>query len=270
MRRALWGIVLLALVLAACGADGGTDNTAETGQGELGLFDWNRDPDSIIVRLDSRPTQENPAYLLNSIPPCTLWGDGRLVWSTYDQYGAEELLEARITDDSVIRAFLEDIIERGFYDWEDEIIPPGEDNPVIETITVSLYGEVRTVKRFSFWPQNAYLEILKQCQQLSDTPVRVLPDAGWVSAYQVPRDTSAPSWLWPPNAPFTLQELAENGEERWLEGPLATEVWRSARERVGDIQVIERNGNAYEVAIVVPGYSRDKVLPPDQDPMADS
>lgn len=269
MRRMRWGIVLLALVLVACGGDG-QSNTSQTDGGQIGLFDWDRSPDAIIVRLDSRPNQESPAFLLNSIPPCTLWGDGRVVWSTYNQYGNEEILEARITDDAVIRAFLEDIIERGFYDWEDEIIPPSESDPIIETVTVSLYGEVRTVKRFSFWPQNAYIRILENCQQLSDTPVRVLPDAGWVSAYAVARDTSAPNWLWPPDAPFTLEELAASGEERWLEGPLATEVWLSAREQQGNVQVVERSGKAYHVAIVVPGYSRDRVLPPDQDPMADS
>ena len=103
------------------------------------------------------------------------------------------------------------------------------------------------------------------CQQLSDKPVQVLPQAGWISAYPVPRDTQAPSWLWPPDAPFTLDELAKQGESRWLEGSLATEVWRSARQIRGDIQVIEQNGNAFQVAVVVPGYSRDATAPPATD-----
>lgn len=261
MRRMLFLSVLVVLALAACN-DKGSDDKKSNSSGSLGLFDWNRDPNTIIVRLDSQPTQESPAFLLNSIPPCTLWGDGRIVWSTLDSTGAEEILEARVEDDIKIRTFLEDLINRGFYEWEDELIPPSTTNPTIESITVLLYNEVHTVRRFSFWPQNGYTQILDNCRSLSDKPVRVLPTGGWVSAYSVPRDPSTPGWLWPPTAPFTLKELSEKGESRWLEGPLATEAWRSARTTQGSAQVLEQSGKAYLVAIVVPGYSRDAASPP--------
>lgn len=257
MRRGWLLLALVVLLLAACG-----DNDKDGDGSQLGLFDWSRDPEFIVVRLDNRPTEESPASLLNSIPPCTLWGDGRVVWSTVGEYGAEDILEARVTDDAVIRAFLEDIIGRGFYEWEDELIPSSEGSPVIESITVSLYDETRTVRRYSSWPQNSYNQILERCGQLSNTPVRALPAAGWVSAYEIPRDPSAPSWLWPPDAPFTLRELAASQEERWLEHQLASEIWLSARERQGNIQVVERTGAAYQVAIVVPGYSRDAMAAP--------
>ena len=264
MRRSLLFLMLIVLVLAGCKGD--NDNTSSDANGDtdnaLGPFDWNRTADAIVVRLDSQPDQESPAFRLNNIPPCTVWGDGRVVWVNETGSSAEEVLEARIEDDK-IRAFLEDIINRGFYDWEDELIPPSTGNPVVETITVSLYNDVRTVRRFSIWPQSAYTHILENCRLLSESPVLVMPEAGWVSAYQVPRDPSMPNWLWPPDASFTLQELAENSQARWLEGPLATELWLSAREERGDAQILERNGNAYQVAIVVPGYSRDAALPPD-------
>lgn len=258
MRQVRLWVMLAAMGLAACGGEARQNST---GAGQLGLFDWKRDPQTLVVRLDSRPLADDPAFLLNSIPPCTLWGDGRVVWSTLDQYGSEEILEGRATD-AAIRAFLEDIIARGFYEWEDELVFASESTPVLESITVSLYDEVHTVRRYSYWPQNSFALILEKCQQLSDSPVRVLPTAGWVSAYRVPRNPSAPTWLWPANAPFTLAELADSQEERWLEGPLATEVWLNARERRGDVQVIERTGDAYQVAIVVPGYSRDALAPP--------
>ncbi len=264
MRRVLLCSLLIMLALAACSDKKSDDKEANSG-GQLGLFDWNRDPNTIVVRLDSQPNRESPSYLLNSIPPCTVWGDGHVVWSTTDATGAEEILEARIEDDATLRGFLEDIINRGFYDWEDELIPPSTLDPIIESVTVALYDEVHTVQRFSNWPQNGYAQILDNCRSLSDKPVRVLPTAGWVSAYSVPRDASGPSWLWPPTAPFTLKELAENGESKWLEGSLATEAWLSARETRGSAQVLEQTGEAYLIAIVVPGYSRDSAPAPTGD-----
>ena len=261
MRRVWLTVVVAGLVLAGCNSGKSSSNQNATSGGQFGPFDWSRDPNTILVRLDSQALRADPAFLLNSIPPCTVWGDGRVVWSTTDGNGSEDILEAR-ADDAAIRSFLEDIISRGFYTWEDELAPPSTTNAVVESLTVALYNEVRTIRRFTYWPQNGYAKILENCRQLSDKPVRVLPQAGWISAYPVPRDTQAPNWLWPPDAPFTLEELAEKGESRWLEGPLATEVWRSARQIRGDIQVVERSGNAFQVAIVVPGYSRDAAAPP--------
>jgi hypothetical protein len=252
----LIGLLLVGLILTACNNDDQSDQSSES-DGPLGLFDWKRDADTIVVRLDSQPNQETPAFYLNSIPPCTLWGDGRVVWSTTDATGAEEILEARVEDDTQIRIFVEDIISRGFYTWEDELIPPSTTNPIIESITVALYDEVHTVRRFSYWPQDGFNKIMEQCRALSDVPVQVLPTAGWFSAYPVPYNSSGPGWLWPPTAPFTMRELAEKGEARWLEGPLATEAWRSARELRGYAQVLEQDGSAYYIALVVPGYSRD-------------
>ncbi len=262
MRRLILLILIVGLALAACGDESPAENDNADSGGDLGLFDWERNAATIVARLDSLPDQESAALITNSIPPCTLWGDGRVVWTTRDDSGAEAVLEARI-DEVTMRGFLEDIINRGFYDWEDEMIPPSTVDPVIESITISLYDEVRTVRRYSNWPQNSFARILANCQTLSDQPVLVQPTAGWISAYPIPRDTMAPSWPWPANAPFALQELTENGESRWLEGSLATEVWLSAREDRGDIQVIERNDAAYQVAIAVPGYSRDAALPPE-------
>ncbi|MBN1202102.1 MAG: hypothetical protein JXJ20_09625 [Anaerolineae bacterium] len=271
MRRSFLLImfVILSLALAACGDDDTPSNGNTSSESQFGLFDWDRDPDTIIVRLDAQPNQENPAFQLNSIPPCTLWGDGRVVWTTRNETGAEEVLEARI-DEVTMRTFLEDIINRGFYGWEDELIPPSSVDPMVETITVSLYDEVRTIRRYGVWPQSGFTNILEQCQNLSEAPVRVLPDAGWVSVYEVPRDTLVPSWIWPMNAPFSLRELAENGEARWIEGPLATEIWLNAREGRDNTQVVERDGSAYQIAIVVPTISRDAALPPSETETPDA
>ena len=262
MRRLLLisvNIVLIGVLLTACG--GNEPKNDGQGDSQLGLIDWSRDPDTIVVRVDAQSALDDPASTLNNIPPCTLWGDGRVVWASTDEYGSEQILEARL-DDVAIRSFLEDIISRGFYSWQDELLPMSSNNPVTQSITVFLYDELRTVRRYTTWPENSYARIVDGCSHLSGTPVLVLPQVGWVSAYAIARDDSAPSWLWPLSAPFALHDLAANGEARWLEGPLASEIWMNVRERSGETQVVERDNSAFRVAIVVPGYSRDTVAPP--------
>lgn len=261
MRRLvlLWLVLLVVLALAAC-SNKKDDDQQDEGEEDsrLGLFDWDRNPDSIIVRLDSQASADDTVFLLNSIPPCTLWGDGRVVWVTRAQGGTREVLEARVKD-STMRAFVEGIINRGFYDWRDELVPPSTSASVAESITISLYSEVRTVRRYSNWPQNGYQAILAECASLAEQPVLVLPRAGWVSAYEVPYNSQAPGWLWPEDAPFTLQELAFSGEARWMTGDLAAYIWERSREARTDVQVFEminEEYHAYRLAMVVPGISR--------------
>lgn len=253
--RPLLALLLVAATLAAC-----RENTpappAQDGDIPLESFGWDTAPDALIVRLDTYDDEAGPAQTLNTLPPCTVWGDGRVVWTTPRAPKGEDLLEARI-DEQTLRGFVESIIGRGFFTWEDEPLVSLDQTPFIESITLVLYGEVRTVRRASSWPQDSFNRILDECRRLSPLPVLVLPSAGWVSAYPITLNDARPSWQWPPSAPFTLRELAESRQARWLEGELATTIWQSARETGGAMQVVERDGGSYALAIVVPGYSRD-------------
>ena len=254
MRRLRLLLVLL-LVAAALAACRQPSPTPQNGDNPLGLFGWDTDPGALIVRLDAYTPAASPAETLNHVPPCTVWGDGRVVWTSPAELIGHDVLEARIDEDT-LRGFIESIIGRGFYTWEDEPLVSLDQTPILQSITVSLYGDVRTVRRAENWPQNSFERILDECRRLSPTPVLVMPSAGWVSAYPITLDISRPSWPWPRNAPFSLRELAESGQARWLEGELAAEIWQSARETNGATQGEER-GAAYTVAIVVPGYSRE-------------
>lgn len=252
--RLVIALALVAGLLAACRealppAAPPPDDTAA-------LSLWDPDPGALVVRLDTHAEHLSPAARLNTLPPCTIWGDGHVVWTSPNPATGEDLLEARV-DEATLRGFIESILARGFITWEDDAAPPADENPVIEAITLVIYGDTRTVRRATGWPDNSYNRILDACRHLSDTPVLVMPSAGWVSAYPIPPDPALPGWTWPPGAPFTLRELAESGQARWLEGDLATEIWRHAREFGGVVQVLERGGQVYNLAIVVPGYSRE-------------
>jgi hypothetical protein len=251
-RALILVFIVVCLTLVACGSDDDKPSTVD----EVGPFDWNHAADAVVVRLDSQLSGEAPAFALNSIPVCTVWGDGRVVWTTRRDDGSEDVLEARITDNTM-REFIANIIAQGLYTWEDEIPPSSAAAPVIESITLALTNQTKTVQRYNVWPHDGFGQILSACQQLSAQPVRVLPEAGYISAFAVERDTTSPTWLWPDSAPFTLSDLATSGDSRWLEGNLAVEVWMSARADRGDIQVLDSAGGAYQIAIVVPEVSRD-------------
>lgn len=251
----LIGIILL---LAACGNDDG-----ETSNGQqLGPLDWDHDSNTIILRLDERLNEGNPARLANEIPPCTVWGDGRIVWvNPLDTQ--REILEARLTDDQV-RQVIETVVFSGFYDWESNFAIPDVTNPLVKSITLNLYAQQRTVSRYADWPANGYQRILQACTQISSQPAIFLPTGAWISAYEVPKEDSVGVWQWLPSAAgFHLSEVANGQPPRWITGDLVKLVWTNTilpryLTRVSD------EGRYYEIAVQVPGVTRDAPPAPAQ------
>lgn len=247
---------LLIVGLAACGNQDDDKKKDDSSNGDpgLGLFEWDRSPETIIFRVDDQINTETPADTANDIPMCTLWGDGRLVWVNVLS-GNTEVLEARVNDDQT-RSFIETVIRTGFYDWEDNIIPPDSDIHVLESITLNLYESSRTVQSYSGWSANGFEALREACAGLSEARALVVPTGGWMSAYEVEIESNAKVIPWPRSAPFSLAELAASGTPRWIETPWAEFVWTNVTREGGNVQVRE-DDKAYVVSLQVPGISRD-------------
>jgi len=250
--RFVLGLVLVA-VLTACAGEDATETPSANQQ--LGPLDWRREADYIILRVDQRRNQEDPSDLANAIPLCTLWGDGRLVWlnSLTDN---EEVLEARL-DDEAIRALIENIVFTGFYDWESNFILPDVENPIIQTITLNLYSDERTVSRYTEWEVDGFNRILNACTTASSEPVLFLPSGGWVSAYEVPRVDNVSYVRWSPEAAgFTLAEVQGGANPRWLTGDYLRYLWTTIVMAYNTPLVFEGD-KAYQITVQVPNVTRD-------------
>ncbi|MCB9438063.1 MAG: hypothetical protein H6673_13885 [Anaerolineales bacterium] len=247
IKRAL--LLVLLLITACSGDDKNTDNAADS---NLRRFDWDRSATSILFQIDEVTTTNTEAMIKNTIPQCTIWGDGRLVWTNYVE-ASNEVLESRLNDEQ-IRSFVEFVIGNGFYSWEDSIVPPADFEPVRQTMTLNLYGEQRTVERYGDWDENRYQTVLDRCRTLADARALVVAQGGWIRAYPVERDDSTIQSPWQRNAPIDLAELADQGTATWVDGYWAATIWELTRS-IQPVQFLER-GNAYLISIEVPGISR--------------
>lgn len=256
--------VLFALVgmmlLSAC-----EDEADEPEQPQSTLFEWNRSPDTIIFRMDQIVPSASPIETRNAIPVCTLWGDGRLVLLTEGD-NEEVVTEAFLSEDQM-RSFIEDVIGTGFYGWEDDLISPNIAHPVRESIVLNLYSEVRKVERFSDWPADGFARLLDLCNSVSQQRQVVIPEGGWLTAYNVPVDNRMPNvnWAWRSEVVESLFELAADGNPVWIEGPLVEVIWSLIRQD-GRIQFREIHDGqlyAYRVTLTVPNVSRDSLPAPE-------
>ncbi len=272
MRRVLSFLLLSIMLVSAC-TSGSSGSTAQNGSDALdtlsSALDWDHSPDTVLVRLDTGGGTGNPVDDLNTLPFCTVFGDGHIVW--VDPFAdPEQVLEDRL-DDQTIRRFLEYVIGSGFYSWDAEsgFVPPsqeapGNPGPIVERITVTLYGETRTLDAFSNWPPGAFAEILDRCQHLSNSPVLFVPRGAWLSAVPVEMRSDIPSLPWDIFAEsFPQVDLAAITPDNplWATGDLAELAWEIVRS--GRMQ-ITYNGTAYRLIMQVPGIQPDAPPPPSE------
>lgn len=246
-------IALCALIFLgmACASDSGgeTDNRR--------LFDWDDSADFVLFRMDeisSANSEFAELELANSVPPCTIYGNGRLIM-TNEGEGDNEVLEARLTEDR-IRAFLEDVIGLGFYSWEENLLQTSTD-PTLRSVTLNLYAESRTIERYGEWPAEGFERMLTLCRNLSTQRALIAPlNGGWLRAVPAPDAEFTPmAEQWSRNAPFSLQDVAISGSPYWVDDPAwANYLWQIAlRSRL--VPIFERD-RAFHISFQIPGISR--------------
>jgi hypothetical protein len=245
------------LLLAACSSTTAPEQTpVAQPQGEV--IGWDRNPNTIVMRLDRIILNESPRERLNRLPTCTLYGDGRLIWVSFVPPGGEEVSETYL-DEVTMRSFLEFIIrDLNFYDLPDlaaQEFPPSED-AAQESLTLNVSRGLRTIRSYRGWANDAYIAILERCRTINPQRALFVPAGAWITVYEEPRNPALPEVGWPLAAPFRLAEVAASGEARWIGGVALAQLWNYERQTQGRIQWIENNV-AYRVAIQVPNISRD-------------
>lgn len=267
LRIAVYAFCIL--TLAACGGgngDSGTPQPSSTPQVSSPVINWDKSPTTVVIRLD-RTVPKEPAYdAHNRIPPCTLYGDGHLVWVNNISGQGEEVLEAYL-DEVTMRGFLEFIIrDQKFYDVPDyasQELPPTE-TTAVTSITLNVNSNMRTIRSFRPWPSDIFSIINDRCLKVSSSRAVVDPPAAWVTVFEQPRN-QGPYSVWKVTMPFKAAQAAASNTTQWVTRPALTELWQLTRRFFGNIQWIEGT-KAYRVAIQVPGISRDSPPAPPPTP----
>jgi len=253
--RVMLGIMLtLMSLLAACQPGGGGITPAPQE-----VVQWNKDPYAVVFRAEIVGGDNDDAfYMLNEIPACTVYGDGRVVWIV-DGSGAREVLFDFISPDDMARFVVELGITRKFYDYKEgfPLQLPTSSKPVYERLTLENNGVKYISDSFSGWPFDYYNQSLQLCIAQAKTPRTFEPDGAWISAQEIPYDARIPSLFWEAEAAgLSFLALAGTQERRWLEGALVKILWQAIKDNGFDMQFSEIE-RYYRIALQVPGVTRD-------------
>lgn len=252
--RVMTGIILILMsLLAAC--QPGVDVTPS----EEELVQWNKDPYSVVFRAEIVGGDNADAfYLLNEVPGCTIYGDGRVVWAA-DGSGPRNILFDFVSPEDMSSFIVELGITRKFYEYEEgfPLQLPSTSKPIYERLTLENNGIKYVSDSFSVWPYDYYNQSLQLCVAQAKTPRTFEPDGAWISAQEMAYDARIPSLFWDEQAAsLSFFSLAATQERRWLEGSLVKILWNALKENGFDVQFGEAE-KYYRIALQVPGVTRD-------------
>lgn len=259
-RFAIVSVLLLAL--AGCG--GGTPVSTEVPFVQNNPIDWRRSASTIVYRMEVQGGRLNAFLQRGELPLCTIFGDNRIVWVNELDANVTEVLEDRLSDAQIIDFLNFALVQSQLLNYNAglDLQIPGDETPTVEVITLEVNNFRHVTDGFGGWPPGLYEELLARCRSLSQAPVQVLPTAAWITAREVPYDSSAPGTPWSAEASgLNLRELAASGERRWLADRNVPILWNVLRNAPANIQFFQDNV-PYEVVLEVPGLQRDAPPPP--------
>ncbi len=255
----LLGAALLAL--AACG--GGSDPST-TVVSDSTLINWDRNPNTIIFRADVTGGSTDPFIARSEVPVCTVYGDNHVVWTNELGPFNVQVLEDRVSDETIQDFVLFLTLNLQFYTRQSRanLEPASNPAPVVETLLLFVNGVTHTTDAFSEWPPDYYSNVIQACKAISSAPVIYAPAAGWVSAQAVPYDTSAPTLPWDAAANgLDLAALATEGQPRWITDRNVPVIWNILRTSPPNI-LFTQGEQTYWVALQIPNLTRNAPAAP--------
>ncbi|NWG15840.1 MAG: hypothetical protein HXY41_04325 [Chloroflexi bacterium] len=246
--------LLSLMLLAACGSGESSTPAANS------PIDWDRSPSTVVFRADVEGGTPEDAFLARSeIPPCTVYGDNRVVWTNEIGPFETQVLWDKVSDDAIRNFVLILTLNRQIYSYSAgrSLEPASSSEPVVETLTLFVNGLQHKTDAFGGWDVDYYRQIVDACRQISVAPVLYVPTAAWVSAQAVPYDSDAPLVAWDSAANgLSLFELAAGTERKWLTDRNVPVLWNIIRTSPPRIQFLEGE-QRYHVAVEVPNVTRE-------------
>ncbi len=253
---ALW---ILSLVLAACGGGGQTPNVqdAPVRLPSDEVIRWDTSPSHIIFRADITSANDSEDFFARTeIPQCTVYGDGRVVWTTRADNPLDSVLTGPV-DEPRIRSLVSYLTFEGIYtygtlaDVQTSVV-----SPIVQTLYLNVNDIDHTSDLYGGWDETFYDNVLEICRTLSPRPQIYRPPALWVRVMEQDYKVNAPSIIWDPAVTgIDLAEIADSGEPRWLDGRVVQLFWAYRMRSPLDLQYAQ-NGRTFVVALEVPNLTR--------------
>jgi hypothetical protein len=242
-------LLVLSALLVACKTEG-KPHSAATSTQAVGVG-WNTEPSAMILKLYSPYTTAGLAGAYDDryyIPEVQIWGNGRIVWVTQEGQ-RRRVLEGQLTTEQM-EGLLQQIVEVGFFEWEDEYYTLGGNSSPPMYMQVNLIGQSKEMSEHGGAPE-AYYELedllLKGAGAVGHDCV---PAQGYLSVEPLSIELEGPEW--PDGVAVTPKEV---GEGKYIEGETLKYVWETVNRNPRAPVYVRFEGETYRIMVQIPGVS---------------
>jgi hypothetical protein len=253
-------VLLSVIVLTACQTDQGQNSTPTR---PASLIQWDGSPSNIVFQADVVGGPQDITRV-SEVPLCTIYGDNRVVWvNELDAFHVEILYD--YVDDVAIEDFVVYLtVQERIYTYEAHAAEQeiGDLEPVVETVSINVNGQMHTADAFSGWDSQWFARVVRACKRISQSPILFEPNGAWLTVQVADYNFAAPTVNWnAQGANLSLAEVANSGQPRWIEDSNVVVLWNYLNTLPSNLLFLENN-LFHQIAVQVPGISRISPPPP--------
>ncbi len=218
--------------------------------------EWDNSPDARIITAVDACGLVEPYFPVNDIPQAQVWGDGRIIWTAFEN-GVRHVLTGQLSQEEMT-SLLQKFTNAGFFNWDEEYANYEIYDGCTMCIQVNLANQSHEVCDYEQGgsPKQFTELFIMLNKGAGAEPSPYLPEGGTLRVF--PRGTADASGLspaldWPVDlAGFSLADVSEEGV--WIEGALVEPVWLAANLPYWK-QAVQEGDQLYSLALIIPGIS---------------
>ncbi len=213
-------------------------------------LEWDESPQALIVRATVGGGLIPQAAAVNDLPRGQVWGDGRVVWTTFNDRGERQVWQGQLSRDE-LAALLEEFAGKGFWRLDDFYEPRTQVfDSATTSLTVNLLSESKTVSEYHEGAPAAFGELVRLLSSGAGAEASpYTPASGFLTAIPMPafNDDPVPDW----DAAALGVDLAQAGGGLTVEGPALLWAWQLVNLNQWGPRV-QQGAQQYELMLNVP------------------
>lgn len=236
----------ISLPLDGVGSGDGADGPAPTAS-------WNTEPDSLIIRGTFCCGFVPQLVPVNYIPDFSVWGDGRIVWTSYnDEAPRRSVWEARL-DEATMQQLITQITGSGFFSWDSRYANNSVADFADKCMAVNLLEQSHKVCEYFEGAPEEFHRLYEMLNSgMGSRGVDFVPAAGLLIARPF-AGSDVETFVWEPSrSGLSLDSAIEPG--LWVEAEALSAAWAAVNANPW-APFVKDNGADYQVTVQVPGLS---------------
>ncbi len=252
IRGLFLGLAILTFTLTGCFHDGL----------DLDTIDWDRSSETEVISASFCCGFTTFLFVQNYIADATVWGDGRIIWTSTDESGLRSVWEGFLSSDELVN-LVRDAAQKGFFGWKDLYEDRRIADVATQCLNITLLTLEKSVCEYYQGAPAAFHTIFDHLA--SGAGVQnfgpFTPETGYLVALKMtfdePPTSDQISADW--DASDLVFSLADATDGAWVQDKALHRAWEIVNQGIWS-NIVHEDGTYYEISLRIPGLSFTDII----------